>query len=45
MAGAKVPNERSVLVFYMIYSLPLFGGKCFALAIFDTSECFVGFLT
>lgn len=23
MAGAKVPNERSVLVFYMIYSLPL----------------------
>lgn len=45
MVGAKVPNERGVFVFYMIYSLPFLPEKVLALAFFDTSGCFGGFLT
>lgn len=44
MAGAKAPNERDVLVFYMIYSLLFLPEKCFALGVFDTWKCFIGSL-
>lgn len=45
MVGAKVPNERGVFIFYMIYSLQFLPENVLRLPFLIPWECFVGFLT